>query len=185
MALPDAGSRQQNGSHPLLALVLPPLVAFRLQLPGDSQDSLGVGSWALVLGTWALEVDRPLQFKRMLRIVSVLLIAWEPLRFAGEALRVLPSIGYRGALAGVELLVHGLVAALSATAGFALWNETPDARRIATIAVIALMGRAVQSVYWSVLPNSTKPGDEAWTAGVAVLIGMVLLAAIRKHPDAR
>jgi hypothetical protein len=115
----------------------------------------------------------------MLRVVSVLLIVWEPLRFAGEALRVLPSIGYRGALAGVELLVHGLVAALSATAGFALWNGTPDARRIATIAVIVLMARAVQSVYWSVLPNSTKPGDEAWTSGLAVVVGIVMLAVIR------
>jgi hypothetical protein len=109
---------------------------------------------------------------------------WEPLRFAGEALRVLPSIGYRGPLAGLELLVHGLIAALSATAGFALWNRTPDARRIATIAVIALMARAVQSVYWSVLPNSTMPGDEAWVSGVAVLIGIVILVVIRKHPDA-
>lgn len=107
-------------------------------------------------------------------------MAWEPLRFAGEALRVLPSIGYRGAIAGVELLVHGLVAALSAGAGFALWNGTPDARRIATIAMIALMARAVQSVYWSVLPNSTVPGDEASTAGVAVVVGMVMLAVIRR-----
>jgi hypothetical protein len=120
----------------------------------------------------------------MLRIVSVLLIAWEPLRFAGEALRVLPSIGYRGAIAGVELLLHAVVAALSAGAGFALWNGTPDARRIATIAVIVMMARAVQSVYWSVLPNSTKPGDEVWTAGVALVVGIVMLAVVRKHPDA-
>ena len=120
----------------------------------------------------------------MLRIVAVFLIALEPLRFAGEALRVLPSIGYRGALAGLELLVHGLVAALSAGAGFALWNGTPDARRTATIAVIVLMARAVQSVYWSVLPNSTRPGDEAWTAGVAVVVGILMLAVVRKHPDA-
>jgi hypothetical protein len=121
----------------------------------------------------------------MLRVVALLLIVWEPLRFAGEALRVLPSIGYRGAIAGVELLVHGLVAALSAGAGFALWNGTPDARRIATIAVIVLMARAVQSVYWSALPNSTRPGDEAWTAGAAVVVGMVMLGVIRAKSQAR
>jgi hypothetical protein len=115
----------------------------------------------------------------MPRVVALLFIVWEPLRFAGEALSVLPSIAYRGALAGVELLAHGLVAALSAGAGFALWNGTPDARRFATIAVIALMARTVQSVYWSVLPNSTKPGDEAWTAGVAVVLGILMLAVIR------
>lgn len=119
----------------------------------------------------------------MLRIVALLLIALEPLRFAGEALTVLPSIGYRGAIAAVELLVHGLVAALSAGAGFALWNGTSDARRIATVAVIALMARAVQSVYWSVLPNSTMPGDEAWAAGVAVAVGIVMLAVIRAKSE--
>lgn len=123
----------------------------------------------------------------MLRIVSLLLIAWEPLRFAGEALRVLPSIGYRGTIAGVELLVHGLVAALSAGAGFALWNAAPDARRIATIAVIVLMARAVQSLYWSVLPNNVMPGDEAYAVGLPVVIGAMMLFVIRrstpKHPE--
>lgn len=124
----------------------------------------------------------------MLRIVALLLIVLEPLRFAGEVLRVLPSIVDRGAIAAIELLLHGLVALLSAGAGFALWNATPDARRISTIAIVALVARSVQSVYWSVLPDSTMPGDEAYSAGIAVAIGLAMLAVIyfprRKHPEA-
>ncbi len=115
----------------------------------------------------------------MLRFVAVLLIAWEPLRFAGEALQVVPSIPYRGWLAAVELLAHAGAAALSAGAGFALWNGTPDARRIATFAILVLMARAVQSLYWSVLPNNTMPGDEPFTLAVALIAGAVMLAVVR------
>jgi hypothetical protein len=115
----------------------------------------------------------------MLRLVAVLLMAWEPLRFAGEALQVLPSIGYRGAVAAIELLAHAGVAALSAGAGFALWNQAPDARRLATIAVIVIVARAVQSLYWSVLPNDTIPGDEPFAIGVALVAGALMLAMVR------
>ena len=115
----------------------------------------------------------------MLRVVAVLLMVWEPLRFAGEALRVLPSIGYRGALPAIELLAHAGVAALSAGAGFALWNQAPDGRRLATMAVVLLMARVVQSLYWSVLPNDTVPGDEPFTMAVALLVGGLMLAVIR------
>ena len=115
----------------------------------------------------------------MLRLVAVLLIAWEPLRFAGEALQVVPSIPYRGWLAAIELLAHAGAAALSAGAGFALWNHTPDARRIATFAILVLMARAVQSLYWSVLPNNTMPGDEPFTLAVALVAGALMLAVTR------
>jgi hypothetical protein len=115
----------------------------------------------------------------MIRLVTVLLMAWEPLRFAGEALQVLPSIGYRGVAAGIELLAHGAAAVLSMAAGVALWNASPDARRLATVAIIVLIARSVQSLYWSVLPNNTRPGEELFTAGVALLSGALMLAAIR------
>ena len=115
----------------------------------------------------------------MLRLVAAVLIVWEPLRFAGEALQVLPSIQYRGLVAALELLVHGVVAAVSVGAGFALWNGTPDARRIGAIAVIGTTARALQSVYWSVLPSRTVPGDEPLAAAVALVGGAVMLVVIR------
>jgi hypothetical protein len=115
----------------------------------------------------------------MLRLVAALLMVWEPLRFAGEALQVLPSIGYRGALAAIELLAHAGVAALAAGAGFALWNQAPDARRFATVAVLVLVARAAQSLYWSVLPNNTVPGDEPLTIAVTLAAGALMLAIVR------
>lgn len=115
----------------------------------------------------------------MLRLVAVLLMAWEPLRFAGEALQVLPSIGARGVAAAIELLAHAGVAALSAGAGFALWNGAPDARRLATIAVIVIVARAIQSLYWSVLPNNTMPGDEPFTIATALVAGALMLVIVR------
>jgi len=115
----------------------------------------------------------------MLLLVAVLLIAWEPLRFAGEALQVLPSIGYRGWVPAIELLAHAGAAALSAGAGVALWNGTPHARGLATVAVIVLILRNLQSLYWSVLPNRTMPGDEPFAAGVALATGALMLGVIR------
>ena len=63
-------------------------------------------------------------------MVATLLMFLEPLRFAAEALMVFPTIGYRGPLAMVELVAHGVVAALSASAGFALFNKSPDGGRL-------------------------------------------------------
>ena len=113
-------------------------------------------------------------------MVAVLLIAWEPLRFAIEALTVLPTIAHRGALSAIELFCHGGVAAFCAAAGVNLWNWSPDGRKLGTIAVIAAVVRTIQSLYWSVLPNNTVPGDEPLVASVAVIAGLGAIVAIRK-----
>jgi hypothetical protein len=114
-----------------------------------------------------------------LKIVAALLIFWEPLRFAAEALMVLPTIGYRGALAALELAVHGGVAAVCAAAGFGLLNASPDSRRLAAIAIVAAVLRVIQSLYWSVLPNNTVPGDQPLIAALAVIAGVSALAVLR------
>ena len=114
----------------------------------------------------------------MTRVVGALLLLWEPMNFAAEALVVLPSIGSRGWLPGVELASHALVAALAVAGGLALWNAAPDGRRLATTAVIAVVGRNVQSLYWSALPSATMPGDEPLLAGAALLAGALALTAL-------
>ena len=114
----------------------------------------------------------------MIRVVAALLVFWEPLSFAAEALTVLPTIAYRGWVPALELAAHGAVAALTAAGGLALWNRTPDARRIASIAIIASVARNIQSLYWSALPSATPPGDEPLTAGIGVVIGAVALAVL-------
>lgn len=109
-----------------------------------------------------------------------LLLFLEPLHFASEALTVLPTIAYRGAAAAVELVVHGLVAALCAAAGLSLWNGSPDARRLATAAIVAAIGRTLQSLYWSALPNDTRPGDEPIVAAIAIGVGIIALVLVRR-----
>jgi len=115
-----------------------------------------------------------------LKIVAALLILWEPLRFAAEALMVLPTIMDRGALPAFELAVHGAVAAICAAAGFALWSSSPDGRRLSAIAIVAAILRTLQSLYWSVLPNNTVPGDEPLIAGVALIVGIGALVFLRQ-----
>jgi hypothetical protein len=115
----------------------------------------------------------------MARLVVALLLFLEPLHFASEALGVLSTITYRGWIAGIELLVHGGVAGLCAAAGLMLWYEAPDARRLATIAVVAAIARTIQSLYWSALPNNTPPGDEPLVAGLAIVVGAIALLLVR------
>jgi len=114
----------------------------------------------------------------MLRLIAAVLIFWEPLRFAAEALAVFPTIAYRGAAAAIELAIHGCVAALAAAAGLALWNGSPDGRKLASIALVAVSLRTLQSLYWSALPDNTPPGDEwfaaALTVGLAIIAGVVI-----------
>lgn len=119
----------------------------------------------------------------MLRLLTIFLLVWEPLHFAAEALGVFPTIAYRGVLAVVELILHGLVAAISAAAGLALFNGAPDARRLATVAVTAVAARTIQSLYFSVLPNNTTPGAEPLLAGVAVLAAIVAVLVVRRRPS--
>ncbi|HVL68115.1 MAG TPA: hypothetical protein VM364_12700 [Vicinamibacterales bacterium] len=112
------------------------------------------------------------------RILGALLLALEPLRFAAEALRVLPTLAYRGAPAMFELAFHGGVAALAAVGGLALWNGAPDARRLASVAVLAMAARSIQSLYWSALPSNTSPGTEPFYAAATLLAAITALALL-------
>jgi hypothetical protein len=111
----------------------------------------------------------------MARLLVALLLFLEPLHFASEALAVLPTIAYRGVAALFELVVHGIIASVCAAAGLSLWNGSPDAPRIATVAVIAAVGRVMQSLYWSALPHNTRPGDEPVVAAMVLAAGIIAL----------
>lgn len=117
----------------------------------------------------------------MIHIVAAVLVLWEPLHFAAEALGVFPTIVYRGVLAWIELAVHGGVAAFSAAAGLALINGSPDGRRLARIAILIVMARTIQSLYLSVLPGNTPPGLEPVYGGVAVAAGLLGIALLRRR----
>jgi hypothetical protein len=108
------------------------------------------------------------------------------MNFAGEALTVLPSIGYRGLLPALELSTHGVVAAVAAAAGLALWNAAPAARRLGTVGIIASAIRTVQSLYFSTLPTNVVPGDEPTIAVAAAVVATIALVIInRSEPPSR
>ena len=117
----------------------------------------------------------------MRRFVVTLLLLLEPARFALEASRVLSTIAYRGTPATIELGSHGIVAVVCAGAALAFWNGAPDAARVVTFAAVLAVTRAVQSVYWSFLPDDTRPGDEVYVALIALVIGGIVMLLARRR----
>ncbi|HXG56602.1 MAG TPA: hypothetical protein VNJ03_14595 [Vicinamibacterales bacterium] len=112
------------------------------------------------------------------RLIAALLFGWEPLRFAGEALSVMPTLADRGWTAVAELLAHALVAAFTAAAGLTLWHGAPDSTRLATAAISLSFARAAQSLYWTVLPTNTVPGDQFLILGTALLIAAAAITTL-------
>jgi len=104
----------------------------------------------------------------MRALLSLILLVWYPLNFAAELLKTLPSIGMRGPVAALELVLHGLVAATCVAAGWSLRQGAAAGPALARIALIAVAITAVQSLYWSLLPGQTKPGDELPLALLAI-----------------
>ena len=102
-------------------------------------------------------------------VLCVALLLWRPLDFAVELTTALPSLGMRGALGAIELGLHAVVAALAVAAVQALSVASPAAVKLAAIALLASAAATVQSLYWSVLPHQTIPGDALPTAVLAVL----------------
>ncbi len=103
-----------------------------------------------------------------LAVLSAILFVWVPACFAAELGTTLPSISMRGSLAVLELCVHGIVTAVAAAAGWALWLRRPHAPALARAALVALAVVGVQSLYWSVLPTQTPPGSELPLAAISV-----------------
>jgi hypothetical protein len=103
-----------------------------------------------------------------LLLLCAVLLVWQPLSFAVKASSTLPSLGMRGVAGAVELIAHGIVAALSFAAGWALWQATPAGPMLATIAIVAAGATGVQSLYWSVLPSNVFPSDRLPLAALVV-----------------
>jgi hypothetical protein len=120
-----------------------------------------------------------------LLVLCVVLLTWQPLTFAAEAASALPSLGMRGVLGTSELLVHGIVAALSFAAGWALWQRSPAAPRLATYAVGACGVVGVQSLYWSVLPSNVFPSDRLPLAALIVGHALAWLIYLRRSKRVR
>lgn len=94
-----------------------------------------------------------------LLLLSAWLFVWEPMRLAAELAGSMSTLGMRGVAGGVELVVHGAVAAMAMAAARALWVGNPVGPRLASIAVAASAAVTIQSVVWSRLPVDAPPGQ--------------------------
>lgn len=115
-----------------------------------------------------------------LLLLCAVLLVWQPLTFAVEAASTLPTLGLRGVQAVLELVVHGLVAAVSLAAGLALWQESPPGPLLATVAIAAGGVAGVQSLYWSVLPSDVFPSDRLPLAVATVGHAALWLVYLRR-----
>ena len=114
-------------------------------------------------------------------LLSAFLLVWVPANFAAELLSSLPGLAARGAPAVIELIAHGAVAALAAAAGIAVRTDSSSALPLAALAVAAATVVAVQSLYWSFLPQQTMPGDRLPLAGSNLAHGAAWLLYFRRR----
>ncbi|HEY7498277.1 MAG TPA: hypothetical protein VH740_07180 [Vicinamibacterales bacterium] len=92
-------------------------------------------------------------------VLCLALLLWWPVGFATELSTTLPSLGMRGVRGAIELLFHAIVAALAVAAVRALSIGMPSAPMLAAAALVSSAAASIQSLYWSVLPHQTMPGD--------------------------
>ena len=111
-----------------------------------------------------------------LLVLAVALALWQPISFVSVASAALPSLGFRGWPASVELLIAGLVAASNVAAAWSLWTRAPHAVSWSRLALVLGAARGVQSLYWTRLPSDVVPGTETVHAAlIAVYTGGWLL----------
>jgi hypothetical protein len=120
-----------------------------------------------------------------LLLLCVDLCAWEPMKLAREVSATLGSVAMRGPAAVIELAVHASVAAVAVAAAWALWIGNPRSPAFAAVAVVASAAVTVQSLYWSVLPGNTMPGDRLPLALAAIAHAAGWMAYLRKSRRVR
>jgi hypothetical protein len=120
-----------------------------------------------------------------LLVLCAVLILWRPFDFVFELLQSLPSLGMRGAHGVLELLFHGLVAAVSVAAVRALWSGLPIAPALAAVALIGSAAAAVQTLYWTALPQQTIPGTEPLLSAIAVAHAAIWLTYLKRSRQVR
>ena len=116
-------------------------------------------------------------------LLCVYLLGWVPLNYATELLGTIPSLGMRGIPAVVELVFHGLVTILCATAGWMVWTSVPASWPVAMSAVVAAAASSIQSLFWTVLPTNLAPGDKwplAAVVAVHAIFWLTLIGAARR-----
>ncbi len=120
-----------------------------------------------------------------LLVLCAVLLLWRPFDFVFELLQSLSSLGMRGAPGALELLFHGLVAAISVAAVRALSSRLPVAPALAAVALIGSAAATVQTLYWTALPQQTIPGTEALLSTIAVVHAAIWLIYLKRSRQVR
>jgi hypothetical protein len=118
-------------------------------------------------------------------LLCFVLGVWAPLGYARELVETLPSLDMRGTLAFVELLIHGVIAAVSVAAAWSLLSWRAHGPALARVALIGLAAVSVQSLYWSVVPRQTPPGTELPLAALAIVHAAAWLVFLQRSSRAR
>jgi hypothetical protein len=109
-------------------------------------------------------------------VLAIILAGWEPLNLALFLAPRLLSVAVRGWEAVALLVVRLLIAGLGIAAGMALWQQAPQARVLATAALILSTFAAAVTLGTSILPSNLPPGDAPfWMALIALHNGSWLI----------
>lgn len=119
----------------------------------------------------------------LIRLLAIILAAWEPLNLAMFVAPRLSTISTAGYATAAFLGVRVLVAAVGVAAGLSLWRREPHARMLAMAALVLSTLASAVTFTTSLLPTNVVPGDEwFWLALVLLFNGgwLVYLARMRE-----
>src|SRR5262245_19388733 len=120
-----------------------------------------------------------------LTVLCAVLILWRPFDLVFELPQSLPSMGMRGAPGIIELLFHGLVAAISVAAARALWSGLPVAPALAAVALVGSAAATVQTLHCTALPHQTVPGTENLLSAIAIAHAAIWLIYLKRSKRVR
>ena len=115
-----------------------------------------------------------------LRLLAILLIAWEPVSLSLAMAPILPTLADRGPLVGVALAVRVAVAGLSVAAGLALWNRRPHGPGLARIALAFSGITQLAALLTPILPTNLAPDLRPFAAGAIVLYYAFWIAVLSR-----
>ena len=121
-------------------------------------------------------------------LLCTYLLGWVPLNFANELFATVPSLQMRGAPALIELALHGITVTLCATAGWMLWVGAPAGLTLAAAAVTAAGLVSLQSLFLTVLPRNTAPGERiplALVTGAHTAVWLTILVRAGRRERSR
>ena len=103
------------------------------------------------------------------------------MNFAVELAAALPTAGFRGPIAILELVAHAAATALAAAAGWALWTGSDAGIRLAIPAVAASTAVGIQSIFWTMLPSQTRPGTGLPLAAAYAAAGILWIVYLTRR----